>query len=91
MWLIFGMIAVLFAFLKWREASKKRELYRWASLSFTSLTLCAFYSDGAARVIREDWGGLMDTMPTLSRTLWICALASIFLNGFDLFKVKSRK
>lgn len=91
MWLIFGMIAVLFAFLKWREAGKKRELYRWASLSFTSLTLCAFYSDGAARVLREDWGGLMDTMPTLSHPLWICALASIFLNGFDLFSKGFRK
>lgn len=86
MWLIFGIGAIVFALLKCRELGKKRELYRWASLSFTALTLCAFYSDGAARVIREDWGGLMDTMPTLSRVLWICALASIFLNGFDLFK-----
>ena len=91
MWLILGMAAVLFAFLKWREPGARRELYRWASLSFTALTLCAFYTDGAARVVREDWGGLMDTMPTLSHALWICALASIFLNGFDLFSKGFRK
>ena len=91
MWLILGVAAFLFAFLKWRKSGARRELYRWASLSFTALTLCAFYSDGAARVAREDWDGLMDTMPTLSRSLWICALASIFLNGFDLFFKKPRK
>lgn len=91
MWLILGMAAVLFAFLKWRKPGERRELYRWASLSLTVLTLCAFYSDGAVRVVREDWGGLMDTMPTLSRALWICALASIFLNGFDLFSKGFRK
>lgn len=91
MWLFFGIGAVLFAFLKWMGAGERQELYRWGSLSFTGLTLCDFYSDGAARVIREDWSGLMDTMPTLSRALWICALASIFLNGFDLFFKKPCK
>lgn len=90
MWLVFGVSAAAFALLNLMKHSKHREVFRWASLSFTALTLCAFYGDGAARVARGDWGGLMDTMPTLSRALWILTAASILINGIDLFKV-SRK
>lgn len=90
MWLVFGVGAAAFALLNLWKLGKKREIFRWASLSFTALALCAFYGDGAARVAGEDWGGLMDTMPTLSRALWILTAASILINGIDLFKV-SRK
>lgn len=90
MWLVFGVGAAAFALLNLWKPGKKREVFRWASLSLTALALCAFYGDGAARVAGEDWGGLMDTMPTLSRALWILTAASILINGVDLFKV-SRK
>lgn len=90
MWFVFGMGAAAFAFLNLRKPGEKREVFRWASLSLTALALCAFYGDGAARVGRGDWGGLMDTMPTLSRALWILTAASIFINGVDLFNA-SRK
>lgn len=90
MWLVFGVGAAAFALLNLMKHSKHREVFRWASLSLTALALCAFYGDGAARVAGEDWGGLMDTMPTLSRALWILTAASILINGVDLFKV-SRK
>ena len=90
MWLVFGVGAAAFALLNLWKPGKKREVFRWASLSLTALALCAFYGDGAARVARGDWGGLMDTMPTLSRALWILTAASILINGVDLFKV-SRK
>lgn len=90
MWLVFGVGTAAFALLNLWKPGKKREVFRWASLSLTALALCAFYGDGAARVAGEDWGGLMDTMPTLSRALWILTAASILINGVDLFKV-SRK
>ena len=90
MWLVFGVGAAAFALLNLMKHSKHREVFRWASLSLTALALCAFYGDGAARVAGEDWGGLVDTMPTLSRALWILTAASILINGVDLFKV-SRK
>lgn len=86
MWLVFGVSAAAFALLNLMKHSKHREVFRWASLSLTALALCAFYADGAARVARGDWGGLMDTMPTLSRALWILTIVSIVLNGMDLFK-----
>ena len=90
MWLVFGVGAVAFAFINLVKPGKNREIFRWASLSLTALALCAFYVDGAARVLKEDWGGLMDTMPTLSRALWILTAASIVLNGAGLFKKTTR-
>lgn len=90
MWLVFGVGAAAFAFINLAKPCKHREVFRWASLSLTTLALCAFYVDGAVRVLKEDWGGLMDTMPTLSRALWILTAASIVLNGVDLFKKTTR-
>lgn len=91
MWLVFGVGAAAFAFLNLWKPGEKREIFRWASLSLAALALCAFYADGAARVAAEDWGGLMDTMPTLSRALWVLTAASIVLNGMDLFRDEGRK
>lgn len=90
MWLVFGIAAAAFAFINLVKPGKNREIFRWASLSLTTLALCAFYADGAARVLKEDWGGLMDTMPTLSRALWILTILAIVLNGVGLFNA-SRK
>ena len=71
MWLIFGIGAIVFALLNVIAAIKNKnaERYRFLSLSLTALTVCAFYFDGANRVIKEDWGGLMGSMPTMSKAL----------------------
>lgn len=90
MWLVFGIAAAVFALLNLVKPGKHWEIIRWASLSLTALALCAFYADGAARVLKEDWGGLMDTMPTLNRALWILTILAIVLNGVGLFNA-SRK
>lgn len=56
MWLIFGIGAIIFALLNVITTIKNKnaERYRFLSLSLTSLTVCAFYFDGASRVIKED-------------------------------------
>lgn len=51
---------------------------------FTALTMCSFYSDGAMRVVKEDWAGLMDIMPTMSKALWVCVILSIIINSISL-------
>ena len=72
--------------IKCRFCIKKRaKWYRFCSLSLTALTVCAFYSDGARRVIREDWAGLMDTMPTMNKALWVLVILSIVINSVSLF------
>ena len=67
---------------------KNEKWFRFAALSFTALTVCSFYSDGAMRVLNEDWGGLMDIMPTMSKALWVCVGISILLNSVSLFREK---
>lgn len=90
MWLIFGIGAIVFALLNVIAAIKNKnaERYRFLSLSLTALTVCAFYFDGASRAIKEDWGGLMDIMPTMSKALWVLVILSIAVNSVSIFKKK---
>ncbi|MBP2014784.1 hypothetical protein [Anaerococcus degeneri] len=91
MWLIFGTCAIITALLNIMNFKKRANIFRFLSLSFTSLTVCAFYADGAGRVVREDWSGLMDTMPTISKALWICVALSILINSISLIKSHRKK
>lgn len=81
MWLFFGISAIISTGfnLICSFKSKNEKWFRFAALSFTALTVCSFYSDGAMRVLNEDWGGLMDIMPTMSKALWVCVGISILL------------
>ena len=94
MWLIFGEAAIITALLNIMNFKNSSDFFRFLSLSFTSLTVCAFYADGAGRIIKEDWAGLMDTMPTISKALWICVALSIVINSISLiksYKIKNTK
>ncbi|MCW6679417.1 hypothetical protein NH286_09655 [Anaerococcus sp. NML200574] len=94
MWLIFSAAAIITALLNIMNFKNSSDFFRFLSLSFTSLTVCAFYADGAGRIIKEDWAGLMDTMPTISKALWICVALSIVINSISLiksYKIKNTK
>lgn len=88
MWLVFGIGAIIFALLNVGFALKNKSAkwYRFCSLSLTASTVCAFYSDGARRVIKEDWAGQMDTMPTMNKALWVLVIISIAINSVSLFR-----
>lgn len=92
MWALFGIGAIVFAILNlvWTFNNKNAKWFRFASLALTALTLCAFYADGAGRVVAEDWGDLMDIMPTMSKALWVCTIISILLNSISLYKEKEK-
>lgn len=91
MWLFLGISAIIFTGfnLIYSFKNKNEKWFRFAALSFTALTVCSFYSDGAMRVLNEDWGGLMDIMPTMSKALWVCVGISILLNSVSLFREKT--
>ncbi|MBZ2387114.1 hypothetical protein ABLW17_01570 [Anaerococcus murdochii] len=91
MWLIFGAGAIITALLNIMNFKNLSDLFRFLSLSITSLTVCAFYADGAGRVVREDWSGIMDTIPTISKALWICVALSILINSISLIKSHRKK
>ncbi len=86
MWLAMGAGAIIFAILNlvWLFKQKSSKWFGFISLSLTALTVCAFYSDAAMRVINEDWGGLMDILPSMSKALWICVIMSILVNSIML-------
>lgn len=86
MWIIFGVSAIITALLNIINYKNKANIFRFLSLSFTSLTVCAFYADGANRVVVEDWAGLMDIMPTIAKALWLCVGVSIAINSISLIK-----
>ena len=86
MWLAMGAGAIIFAILNlvWLFKQKSSKWFGFISLSLTALTVCAYYSDAAMRVINEDWGGLMDILPSTSKALWICVIISILANSIML-------
>ena len=90
MWLFLGISAIIFTGfnLICSFKSKNEKWFRFGAISFTALTVCSFYSDGAMRVLNEDWGGLMDIMPIMSKALWVCVGISILLNSVSLFREK---
>ena len=91
MWMVLGFSAIVFAALNmiWTFKNKNAKWFRFLSVSLTTLTVCSFYADGAVRVVKEDWVGLMDTMPTMSKVLWVCVIISIMINSISLFKEKN--
>lgn len=91
MWSVFGISAIAFAVLNviWAFKNKNAKWFRFFSISLTALTVCSFYADGAIRVAKEDWGGLIDIVPTMSKALWDCVALSIAINSISLFREKN--
>lgn len=81
-----GFGAIIFAILNlvWTSKQKNSKWFGFISLSLTALTACSFYSDAAVQVTAEDWGALMDILPSMSKTLWICVILSILVNSITL-------
>ncbi|MDU5201180.1 hypothetical protein [Finegoldia magna] len=88
MWLILGVGAIISALLNMIATIKNKnaDRYRFLSLSLTALTVCLCYLEAANRVIKEDWGGLMDIMPTMSKALLVLVILSIAINSVSIFK-----
>ena len=93
MWIIHGIAAVITAFLNlaFGIMQKPNRWFGFFSLSLTALTVCAFYSDAANRVVHEDWPGLMDIVPFMSKVLWCCVVLSIVINAVPFLMQSHRK
>ena len=92
MWLVLGIIAIVAAIMNvvWTIRHRQAKWFRFISLSFTALTLCAFYSMANRWAELGDSSALLDVMPTLSMVLWVLTAASIVINGISLFVKKDR-
>jgi magnesium-transporting ATPase (P-type) len=93
MWIIFGVISIVATFINLYMYKKGKD-YKLAmaiGLSFTALTLCSEYSLVSRWVKAEDWGALLDVIPTMEIWLWILTIISIFLNIIPiLLEVKNK-
>ena len=92
MWLLFGIIAIIAAILNviWTIRSRETKWFRFISLSFTALTLCALYSMANQWTIIGDSSAMLDVMPALSKIIWILTITSIIINCISLV-AKSNK
>lgn len=86
MWLFFGIIAIIASILNviWTIRHRETKWFRFISLSFTALTLCAFYSMANHWAMIGDSSAMLDVMPTLAKLIWILTIASIIINGISL-------
>ena len=87
MCLPFGLTAIVAAILNviWTMRHREGKWFTFISLSFTALTLCAYYSLAKQWVLTNAADQLLDVMPTLSDALWFLTIASVMLNGICLF------
>lgn len=87
MWLLFGIAGIITAVLNLLRFLMRREAkwFRFLSLSFTALTLCAFLGQVNGWVILEDWSALADVLPSTSKIFWILTVASLIINAISLF------
>ena len=92
MWMLFGIIAIITAILNviWTIRHREAKWFRYISLSFTALTVCAFYSMANHWAIIGDDSALLDVMPTLSMLLWFLTIFSIIINGISLLAKKHK-
>jgi Na+/H+-translocating membrane pyrophosphatase len=82
MWLILGLIAIVATFINiyLYKTGKDYKLAMAMGISFTALTLCAEYSVVSNWVKGEDWGALLDVVPTMEKALWFLTIVSVLLN-----------
>lgn len=88
--IILGIIAIFFAIkniIAWTHG-KDPQKYRFLSLAFTAITIFSFYYMGAEFLSKGDIAGALDVVPTISKPLFFCTIASIIINGITLFKKK---
>ena len=91
MWLLFGIAAIITATLNvvWTFRHLDAKWFRFASLSFTAFTLCAFLNEANGWVLIEDWSALMDVLPGTSKAMWVLTMASVVINSISLFHPRS--
>ena len=68
MWIICGIISVVFCVFAWVMTAKKNCKASWAaacSLAFVSLTLLMEYRIVLNWVVKEDWSALLDVVPSM--------------------------
>lgn len=82
MWIVTGIISIIFCVIAWGITAKKGKNANWAvvcSLSFVIITLLMEYQMAVNWVNKEDWSALMDAVPAMFPVL--CGYVVIMLGA----------
>ena len=91
MWIIFGIISVVFCVIGWIMTVKHSSKAPWAaacSLAFVSLTLLMEYKMVFNWVNKEDWSALLDVVPSMFSVLTGYVIVMILANIVTIVSTK---
>lgn len=94
MWIICGVLSVIFCVLGWVMASRKKVKACWASfcsLVFVSLTLFMEYRMVWYWVNEEDWSALLDVVPSMFYVLTGYVIIMLLANTAAVAMMWKRK
>lgn len=94
MWIICGIISVLFCIAGWIMTAKKTIKALWASvcsLAFVSLTLLMEYKMVLNWVNEEDWSALFDVVPPMFPLLIGYVIVMLLANIIPMILVKKHR
>ena len=83
MWILFGIMSVVFTFMNLHSAVNKSKLFQLSSIaafSSTVLTVLFEYRMINNWVKHKDWSAVSDVMPTMNTVLTIYAIFIIIVN-----------
>lgn len=85
------VVSIVFCIVSWIMTIKKNKKAHWASLcslSFVAITLLMEYRAVLEWINKEDWGALMDVVPSTFPMLSGYVILMILANGVFLCKEK---
>lgn len=94
MWIICGILSVIFCIVRWIMSFKKHRKAIWASvcsLTFVSLTLLAEYRLVLDWVNKQDWSALLDAVPSMFPILTGYVIIMLIANILPIVAVKNKK
>lgn len=93
MWVISGIISVLFCIIGWITVVKKSKnaiLASACSLSFTAITLLMEYKTVLVWVNKEDWSALLDVVPYMFKAMVVYVIVMVIANAVTFLIAKER-
>lgn len=94
MWIICGIISVIFCVIGWVMALNKNIMACWASacsLAFVSLTLLMGYKIVLNWVNTEDWSALLDVVPSMFSMSTVYVIIMFLANVVPIGMVKKQR
>lgn len=90
MWMVFGILAVIFAILNlvFSFKGKDARYFRFISMALTIITVWKVHDDDITRFFMKDFATLEDVAGTMTKALFACSVGSIVINSISLFREK---